>query len=138
MASCYIVMGYVGATSTSIAEHGVNGSVILTRYVAGEFGHYGQWLLAAIILMACLTTTVGLTNACAEYYQDTFKLHLVSTIIVDRVIANFGLNDILKVSYLHSCTLSGCYSISISFIGGINIHVSRFTQCGSDHSDAFR
>ena len=102
MASCYIVMGYVGATSTSIAEHGVNGSVILTRYVAGEFGHYGQWLLAAIILMACLTTTVGLTNACAEYYQDTFKASFgfTATIIVvlTGVIANFGLNDILKVS----------------------------------------
>ena len=102
MGGCYIAMGYVGATSTSIATHGMNGSVILTRYVAGEFGAYGQWILAAIIIMACLTTTVGLTNACAEYYQQTFKASFgfTATIIVvlTGIIANFGLNDILKIS----------------------------------------
>lgn len=102
MAACYISMGYVGATSSTIAAHGTNGSVILTRYVMGEFGQYGQWLLAAIIIMACLTTTVGLTNACAEYYHETFKtpFALTATIIVGLtgMIANAGLNDILSIS----------------------------------------
>ncbi|HIF9272263.1 TPA: branched-chain amino acid transport system II carrier protein [Photobacterium damselae] len=102
MAGCYIAMGYVGATASTIAEHGVNGSVILTRYVAGEFGPYGQYLLAAIIIMACLTTTVGLTNACAEYYKETFNasfgLTATCVVVLTGIIANFGLEQILKVS----------------------------------------
>lgn len=49
MAGCYIAMGYVGATSASVAANATNGGgEILARYVAGEFGGvYGQWLLAA-------------------------------------------------------------------------------------------
>jgi len=102
MAGCYIAMGYVGATSASVAANATNGGEILARYVAGEFGVYGQWLLAAIIIMACLTTTVGLTNACAEYYKQTFNasFSITATIVVllTGIIANFGLEQILTVS----------------------------------------
>ncbi|WP_064604923.1 branched-chain amino acid transport system II carrier protein [Photobacterium sp. J15] len=102
MSGCYLAMGYVGATSTPVAANAANGGEILTRYVAGEFGAYGQWLLAAIIVMACLTTTVGLTNACAEYYKQSFSapFSMTATIVVvlTGVIANFGLEQILKVS----------------------------------------
>ena len=133
MGSCYIAMGYVGATSTSIATHGMNGSVILTRYVAGEFGIYGQWLLAAIIIMACLTTTVGLTNACAEYYQQTFKASFgfTATIIVvlTGMIANFGLNDILKIS-LPAILVLCPVAIALVFasLTASTIHVSTLTH----------
>jgi len=102
MSACYIAMGYVGATSMSVAADASHGGEILTLYVAGEFGVYGQWLLAAIILMACLTTTVGLTNACAEYYQQTFNtpFAITATIVVSLtgIIANFGLEQILSAS----------------------------------------
>ncbi|WP_017222696.1 branched-chain amino acid transport system II carrier protein [Moritella dasanensis] len=134
MAACYVVMGYVGATSTAIAEHGTNGSVILTRYVAAAFGQYGQFFLAAIIIMACLTTTVGLTNACAEYYQDTFNasFSLTATIIVvlTGIIANFGLDQILTVSLpaiLILCPIALALTLA-SFTASI-FTVSRLTHC---------
>ncbi len=102
MGGCYVAMGYVGATSTSVAANAANGGEILTRYVAGEFGVYGQWLLAAIITLACLTTTVGLTNASAEYYKQTFNAPFSFTVVVVVVLAglfaNFGLDQILAVS----------------------------------------
>ncbi|WP_038218987.1 branched-chain amino acid transport system II carrier protein [Vibrio sp. N418] len=102
MSACYLAMAYVGATSASIADGATNGGELLTRYVATVFGPFGQYLLAGIIIMACLTTTVGLTDACAEYYQQTFRspFNLTATIVVvlTGVIANFGLDQILKVS----------------------------------------
>ncbi|MGR2767048.1 branched-chain amino acid transport system II carrier protein [Photobacterium ganghwense] len=102
MSACYLAMAYVGATSASVASEASNGGEILTLYVAEVFGVYGQYLLAAIIIMACLTTTVGLTNACAEYYRETFStpFALTATIVVvlTGVVANFGLNQILAVS----------------------------------------
>ncbi|MGF1903345.1 branched-chain amino acid transport system II carrier protein [Aliivibrio sifiae] len=102
MSACYLAMAYVGATSTSIAEGATNGGELLTRYVAAIFGPLGQYLLAGIIIMACLTTTVGLTNACAEYSQQTFRIPFsISAIIVTAmtgVVANFGLEQILAIS----------------------------------------
>ena len=102
MSACYLAMAYVGATSASVAEGATNGGELLTRYVAAIFGPLGQYLLAGIIIMACLTTTVGLTNACAEYYQQTFRspFAITATIvaILTGIIANFGLDQILTVS----------------------------------------
>ncbi len=102
MTGCYVAMGYVGATSAPVAANATNGGEILAKYVAGQFGIYGQWLLATIIVMACLTTTVGLTNACAEYYKQTFKTRFPVTAIIvvtlTAIIANLGLEQILTVS----------------------------------------
>ncbi|PSW06199.1 branched-chain amino acid transport system II carrier protein [Photobacterium lipolyticum] len=102
MGACYLAMGYVGATSATVAASAANGGEILTLYVAGIFGEYGQLLLAAIITMACLTTTVGLTNASAEYYQQSFNapftLTSVIVVMLTAFIANFGLDQIISVS----------------------------------------
>ena len=102
MSACYLAMAYVGATSTSIAEGATNGGELLTRYVAAIFGPLGQYLLAGIIIMACLTTTVGLTNACAEYSQQTFRIPFAisATVVTGMtgVVANFGLEQILAIS----------------------------------------
>ncbi|MGR5062373.1 branched-chain amino acid transport system II carrier protein [Photobacterium sp. DNB22_13_2] len=102
MGACYLAMGYVGATSSPIALEATNGGELLSLYVAYHFGEYGQLLLAAIIIMACLTTTVGLTNACTEYYQQTFGVPFrrIATIVVllTGIIANVGLDQILALS----------------------------------------
>ncbi|WP_299014227.1 branched-chain amino acid transport system II carrier protein [uncultured Photobacterium sp.] len=135
MSGCYIAIGYVGATSTPVAANAANGGEILTRYVAGEFGAYGQWLLAAIIVMACLTTTVGLTNASAEYYKQSFNAPFSMTaaivVVLTGFIANFGLEQILTVSLpailvlcpvaialvLASFVFPGKKSVSSTYIG---------------------
>lgn len=102
MGACYLAMGYVGATSSPIASEATNGGELLTLFVAYHFGEYGQLLLAAIIIMACLTTTVGLTNACTEYYQQTFGVPFRRTativVLLTGIIANVGLEQILALS----------------------------------------
>lgn len=102
MSLCYLAMGYLGSTSSSIAPHSTNGGEILTRYAAGEFGTFGQILLATITLMACLTTTIGLTNANSEYYQNTygipFKLCATVIMLLTAIISNVGLETIIAVS----------------------------------------
>ncbi|MDV5169189.1 branched-chain amino acid transport system II carrier protein [Photobacterium rosenbergii] len=102
MGACYLAMGYVGATSSPIAHEATNGGELLSLYVAHHFGEYGQLLLASIIIMACLTTTVGLTNACTEYYQQTFGVPFRRTativVLLTGFIANVGLDQILALS----------------------------------------
>ncbi|OED58124.1 branched-chain amino acid transport system II carrier protein [Aliivibrio fischeri] len=102
MSLCYLAMGYLGSTSSDIAPSATNGGEILTRYAAGEFGMLGQILLAAITLMACLTTTIGLTNANSEYYKNTygvtFKVSATVIMVLTAIISNFGLETIIEVS----------------------------------------
>lgn len=102
MSLCYLAMGYLGSTSSQIAPNASNGGEILTRYAAGEFGVLGQLLLAAITLMACLTTTIGLTNANSEYYKNTygvtFKVSATVIMVLTAIISNVGLETIIEVS----------------------------------------
>ena len=102
MSLCYLAMGYLGSTSSQIAPSATNGGEILTSYAAGEFGVLGQILLAAITLMACLTTTIGLTNANSEYYKNTygvtFKVSATVIMVLTAIISNVGLETIIEVS----------------------------------------
>ena len=116
-------MGYLGATSSDIAPQATNGGEILTRYAAGEFGTLGQLLLATITLMACLTTTVGLTNANGEYYKNTygvkFKISATVIMVLTAIISNVGLETIIQVSLpaiLILCPISISLIISTFFI----------------------
>ena len=102
MGGCYLALGYVGATATTITQGAANGGEILSLYVYEIFGGSGQLLLAGIIILACLSTTIGLTQANAEYFSSTFKLNrnIVSftVVIVTCIIANFGLEQIITYS----------------------------------------
>ena len=123
MSLCYLAMGYLGATSSSIAPNSTNGGEILTRYAAGEFGTFGQILLATITLMACLTTTIGLTNANGEYYKNTynvpFKISAVVIMSLTAIISNVGLETIIEVSLpaiLILCPIAVSLIIAIIFM----------------------
>ncbi|KMV31631.1 branched-chain amino acid transporter [Photobacterium swingsii] len=123
MSLCYLAMGYLGATSSTIAPNAANGGEILTRYAAGEFGYAGQLLLAGITLMACLTTTVGLTNANAEYYRNTYKTPFHRSAIVvtalTAAVSNVGLEQIITVSLpaiLILCPIAIALILSIIFL----------------------
>ncbi|GLR73666.1 branched-chain amino acid transport system carrier protein [Aliivibrio sifiae] len=102
MSLCYLAMGYLGSTSSEIAPGATNGGEILTSYAEGEFGVLGQILLASITLMACLTTTIGLTNANSEYYKNTygvtFKVSATIIMVLTAIISNVGLETIIEVS----------------------------------------
>ncbi|AMO56593.1 branched-chain amino acid transport system II carrier protein [Endozoicomonas montiporae] len=102
MGGCYLALGYVGATASTITQGVTNGGEILSLYVYEIFGGAGQLLLAAIIILACLSTTVGLTQANAEYFSSTFRANRnyisYAVVIVTCIIANFGLEQIITVS----------------------------------------
>jgi len=102
MSTCYLAMGYLGATSSEIAADASNGGAILTLYAAAILGPVGQILLATITLTACLTTIVGLTNANAEYFEKTyqFKFSKGATIVtvLTAFVANVGLEQLVAFS----------------------------------------
>ncbi|ELR64239.1 Branched-chain amino acid transport system carrier protein [Photobacterium marinum] len=102
MSSCYLTMGYLGASSSAIAADATNGGQILTLYAAAILGPIGQILLAAITLTACLTTVIGLTNANAEFFRKTYNFPFAkaATIVtvLTAIVSNIGLEQLITLS----------------------------------------
>lgn len=99
----YIGIAYLGATSVEVIGIAPNGGPILSGVVGHYFGTTGSVLLAVMIILACLTTAIGLTISCAEYFHSllprfSYKALVVFFTIITFVIANFGLANIISFS----------------------------------------
>ncbi len=73
--------------------------------------------------MACLTTTIGLTNANGEYYKNTYRVPFTisATVIMSltALISNVGLETIIEVSLpaiLILCPIAVSLIIAIIFM----------------------
>lgn len=92
---------YIGATSLDAIGTQENGGLILTAVAQYYFGKYGALLLAIIIVLACLKTSIGLTTACSEFFHDImprirYRTFVVINCIVSFAIANVGLSQIIR------------------------------------------
>ncbi len=102
LACVYLPLTYMGATSHSVAPEAGEGQLI-RQYVHALFGTTGPLLLGVIIVLACLTTAVGLLTSCGEYFHRLIpKLPYRGTVIalgvISAVIANQGLTALIQVS----------------------------------------
>lgn len=104
MGVIYSALAYMGATSLGSVEAGANGGIILASVSKHYFGLFGQVLLAAIVLVACLKTAIGLITACGQMFSEMFPNSLsynqyaIAFTFVSFAIANFGLETIIQLS----------------------------------------
>lgn len=104
MSVIYGALAYIGATSIGAMAQAKNGGAILAGVSAHYYGGAGQLLIAAIVLVACLKTAIGLVTACAEMFATMFPKSLshrawaMLFTVVSLVIANFGLEAIMALS----------------------------------------
>lgn len=95
---------YLGATTSTGGFEELNQAGLLMAIVQSLMGKNGMILLTLIVLLACLTTAVGLTSVAADYFNTISKgkiqySHLVIAICVfSYVISNFGLTRIINIS----------------------------------------
>ncbi|GIU21894.1 branched-chain amino acid transport system carrier protein [Shewanella schlegeliana] len=99
----YFSLFHLGATAGEIAKGADNGGVILTNYVANEFGALGQILLATVVTLACLTTVIGLVTACSEFFHEQFprcsyRSFVVLSSLTCATVANVGLAQLISIS----------------------------------------
>ncbi|MBO9128107.1 branched-chain amino acid transport system II carrier protein [Bacillus sp. 165] len=98
----YLSLAYVGASSVELGRLD-NGGMILTGVVNYLFGTTGKMLLGLAITFACLTTSVGLTSACAEFFAKMFPKFSYKTIVTiicvfSLFVSNLGLTQLIKVT----------------------------------------
>ena len=93
----------MGASSVAGIGLQENGAAVLAKVALHYFGGAGKALLAIIVFLACLTTSVGLITACAEYFNrilprvSYFRFATLFTVI-SCLLANVGLSAIVKLS----------------------------------------
>ena len=80
-----------------------NGGPVLSAASEHYFGSFGAILLSVIIFLACLTTSIGLTTACGEYFHTlmpkiSYKAFVIFFSVFTCIIANFGLSNIITYS----------------------------------------
>ena len=103
LAVIYVGIAYIGATSTTVLGIFDNGGPVLSGAAAHYFGTFGTVILAAVIILACLTTAIGLITANAEYFNTLFpnisyKAFVVIFSLLTFTVANFGLSNIINFS----------------------------------------
>lgn len=117
LALVYLSLFYLGASSHEIAAGATNGGQILTRYVNSIFGPWGNLLLAVVIILACLTTAVGLMAACGEYFNDllgvSYRLIVCVFSAFSLLVANIGLEQLIAFSVP---VLVGLYPLAIVLV----------------------
>ncbi|MFB1049409.1 branched-chain amino acid transport system II carrier protein [Paraliobacillus sp. JSM ZJ581] len=101
MTLIYGLITYMGASSVDAIGTLENGGIIFAEVAQYYFGPLGAILLAIIIVLACLKTSIGLITACSEFFHDVFpkisyKMFVFMLSFVSFIIANFGLNNIIQ------------------------------------------
>ncbi|MEH0675549.1 branched-chain amino acid transport system II carrier protein [Vibrio scophthalmi] len=117
LAFVYISLFYLGATSSAVAAGADNGGVVLSLYVQALFGPYGQVVLSIIVLLACLTTAIGLISACSDYFSSLTPLSYKQWVVINgvacAVVANVGLAQLIALSVP---VLFALYPVAIALI----------------------
>lgn len=115
----YAMLAYIGMTTSGLTGDVKNGAEILTTVSQYVFGKFGIVLLASIFTLACLTTCIGLITSISKFFETmtkekvSYHKWIVFWTFLSFLVANFGLNTILKVSVP---VLIAIYPVSIVLI----------------------
>ncbi|GLC86881.1 branched-chain amino acid transport system II carrier protein [Lysinibacillus piscis] len=101
MTLLYGLIAYMGASSLAIVGTLENGGLIFAAVAEHYFGAFGAILLAAIIVLACLKTSIGLITSCSEFFNElypkvSYQRFVLILCLVSFGIANFGLSKIIQ------------------------------------------
>ena len=102
LALVYLSLGFIGATSTEAIGLKDNGGAILAGSANYLYGQIGTIILGLAITFACLTTSIGLVSACAQYFSKllpvSYRILVIIIIVFSMIIANIGLTQLISVS----------------------------------------
>jgi len=98
----YLALGYMGATSIGLGQS-ENGGQILTGVVQHLFGGGGAIVLGLAVMLACLTTSVGLVTACGRFFSSqipgiSYRTMILILSVFSAAVGNVGLTQLITYS----------------------------------------
>lgn len=114
----YGMLGHVGALAGAAFPQCETGAQTLTALAQALFGRGGQVLLAAIFLIACFNTCVGLLASVSDYFHGLWPRLPYPALaaffaVVSMLISNLGLASIIRLS---TPVLNALYPVAILLI----------------------
>lgn len=118
LAIIYTSLTYIGAGSVNLFGHLNNGGEVLNMTTNHYFGRFGGLVIGIIVLLACLTTSIGLTVSCSSYFHQivpaiSYRSFCIILSIISALLANVGLNQLIEFSVP---VLSILYPLAIMLI----------------------
>ena len=104
MSTVYVSLAFMSSSSANIMDLGNNGGRILSHISFYYLGNFGKILLAAIVIVACLKTAIGLIIACSQIFMEmypnslSYKTYAIIFTFISFLIANLGLQKIISLS----------------------------------------
>lgn len=102
LALIYVGLGYIGYTIEG-GQNFPDGAALLSFAAQEMMGKPGQVAFGLTVLLACLTTSVGLLAACSEFFNRlvpkiSYKIWLITFTVVSFGVASLGLETVLSVA----------------------------------------
>ena len=122
----YAMLGHTGALTGAAVPGLSTGAEVLTVLAERLFGKAGLVLLAAIFVLACFNTCVGLIACVGEYFHTLlpripYPALTAFFAVASMLIANLGLAEILRLSVpvLNALYPVAIMLITLSFVPGL-------------------
>ncbi|KMT21092.1 branched-chain amino acid transport system II carrier protein [Clostridium cylindrosporum] len=95
---------YIGATTSGVYKAGMDQTALTINIARSLLGTTGQSVLSVAVALACLTTAVGLTATCGEYFSNltkgkvSYKAMVIIVSVFSCVMSVVGVSTIVKIS----------------------------------------
>lgn len=115
----YCGLAYLGATTSNIYDSNISQTALLINITNSILGTSGTVILSIVVLLACLTTAIGITSVTAKYFEDITNKKLKYDKIVICICGFSILVSVLgvdKIIYFSSPILTVIYPVLIVLI----------------------
>lgn len=116
----YCGLTYLGATAAGVFPADISRANLLIGITNGLLGFGGTVILGLIVGIACLTTSVGLTSASAQYFSKLtnnklkYEVLVIGLSIFSMVVSTFGIDKIVAFA---TPILSIVYPAVLTLVG---------------------
>ncbi|MCG8412359.1 MAG: branched-chain amino acid transport system II carrier protein [Bacteroidales bacterium] len=96
---------YIGAQFTEIYSADIKRTELFVGIVKNLLGNSGTIIMSICVIMACLTTAIGLAMTTGNYFKEIsngklpYKWVAITTIIISFFIANLSVDTIVNISF---------------------------------------
>lgn len=105
LALVYGGLTFLGSTVSAVPEFaGLEQAPLLIAITNRLLGNFGVVALTVIVLMACLTTAIGLSSVAGNYFEELsggkikYKTTVVTIIVLSYAMSNVGLSTIISLA----------------------------------------
>ena len=104
LAFVYGGLGYLGATSGNLYSADIDRTTLIMNISNDVLGGFGKYGLGLAVMLACMTTSVGLTATVGQYFEQIsngklkYRVTVIVTSVFSAVVSCIGVESIISLA----------------------------------------